>query len=118
MARKTNLTLLISPEERQTLESWPRSTTIRAGLTKRGRIILLLSQGVSISEISRRVGIRRRFIYKWAKRFQEKRLSGLSDKLGRGRGPFFPSEGCDTSCEDSLRATRARRKIPLTVGLL
>jgi hypothetical protein len=32
MARKTNLTLLVSPEERQTLESWQRSTTIRAGL--------------------------------------------------------------------------------------
>jgi hypothetical protein len=118
MARKTNLTLLVSPEERQTLESWQRSTTIRAGLAKRGRIILLLSEGVSISEISRRVGIRRRFIYKWAKRFQEKRLCGLSDKPGRGRGPFFPSEGCDTSCEDGLRATRARRKIPLTGGLL
>jgi hypothetical protein len=27
MARKTNLTLLLSPEERQTLESWQRSTT-------------------------------------------------------------------------------------------
>jgi transposase len=92
MARKTNLTLLLSPEERQTLESWQRSTTIRAGLAKRGRIILLLSEGVPISEVSRRVGIRRRFIYKWAKRFQEKRLCGLSDKPGRGRGPFFPSQ--------------------------
>ncbi len=118
MARKTNLILLLSPEERQILESWQRSTTIRAGLAKRGRIILSLSEGVSISEISRRVGIRRRFIYKWAKRFQEKRLSGLSDKPGRGRRPFFPSEGCDTSGKDGLRATRTHRKIPLTVGLL
>ena len=74
MARKTNLTLLLSHEERQTLESWQRSTTIRAGLAKRGRIILLLFEGVPISEVSRRVGIRRRFIYKGAKRFQEKRL--------------------------------------------
>jgi transposase len=89
MAHKTNLTLLLNPEERQTLESWQRSTTIRAGLAKRGRIILLRSEGVSISEISRRVGIRRRVIYKGATGFQGKRLCGHSDKPGRGRGGLF-----------------------------
>jgi len=31
-------------------------------------------------------------IYKWAKRFQKKRLHGLDDKPGRGRAPFFPPE--------------------------
>jgi transposase-like protein len=92
MARKTNLTLLLSPEERQTLESWQRSTTIRAGLAKRGRIILLLSEGVPISEVSRRGGIRRRFIHKWAKRFQEKGSVGSPiSQVGEG-GLFSPPE--------------------------
>ena len=50
-----------------------------------GRIMLLLSEGASISQISRAVGIRRRFIYKWVERFLDRGVSGLSDKPGRGR---------------------------------
>ena len=76
-----------APGDRNLLESWQRSTTIQAGLARRGRIILLLSEGASISHISRTVGIRRRFIYKWVVRFQSLGVPGLSDKPGRGRAP-------------------------------
>ncbi len=75
----------LTPEERHTLESWQRSTTIRAGLARRGRIILLMAQGASISHVSRTVGIRRRFIYKWVDRFQDQGVTGLTDKPGRGQ---------------------------------
>ena len=84
--RKTSLLIQLTPEEKSVLESWQRSTSIRAGLARRGRIILMLADGDSISHISRTVGIRRRFIYKWVQRFLEHRLSGLIDKPGRGRG--------------------------------
>src|SRR5215468_2941253 len=67
-ARKTSLTIHLTPEERQTLMAWQRSTTIPAGRAKRGRIILLLADGVPISHIADTVGISRRFVYKWAKR--------------------------------------------------
>jgi len=100
--RKTNLVVLLTPKERQTLESWQRSTTICHGQARRARIILMLADGVPISRIARTVGVARGPIYKWAKRFQEKRLSGLDDKPGRGRAPFFPSGGRDPSCEDRL----------------
>ena len=82
--RKTSLVIQLTPEDRSTLESWQRSTSIRAGLVRRGRIILMLADGASISEISRTVGIRRRFIYKWAYRFLEEGLPGLTDRPGRG----------------------------------
>jgi hypothetical protein len=32
--------IVLSPEERQTLERWPRATPIAAGLARRGKIIL------------------------------------------------------------------------------
>jgi len=52
----------------------------------------MLADGSPISRIARMVGIARGPIYKWAKRFQKMRLSGLDDKSGRGREPFFPPE--------------------------
>ena len=90
--RKTNLVVDLTPEERHTLESWQRSTTIRAGLARRGRIILLMAQGASISHVSRTVGIRRRFIYKWVCRFQDQGITGLTDKPGRGQNNHLQRE--------------------------
>ena len=82
--RKTTLEIHLTPEERRTLMSWQRSTTIPAGLAKRSRIILLLADGEAISHIALIVGISRRFVYKWVNRFLAYRLDGLVDKVGRG----------------------------------
>jgi DNA invertase Pin-like site-specific DNA recombinase len=82
--RKTTLTISLTEEEQQTLQSWQRSTTIRAGRAKRGRIILLLADGRSVTQTADIVGISRRFVYKWAKRFLQDGLEGLADKPGRG----------------------------------
>ena len=82
--RKTALSVQLTPAQRQTLLAWQRSTTIAAGHARRGRIILLMAEGVSISDIAATVGISRRFVYKWVQRFFEKGVEGLNDKPGRG----------------------------------
>ena len=82
--RKTSLAIQLTPAQRQTLLAWQRSTTIAAGHARRGRIILLMADGVPISDIAATVGISRRFVYKWVQRFLEKGLVGLTDKPGRG----------------------------------
>ena len=84
--RKTSLTIELTPEERQTLLAWQRSTTIPAGHARRGRIILLLADGVPISHIADTVSMGRRNVYKWAKRFLRARMAGLTDLPGRGTG--------------------------------
>ena len=98
--RKTSLTIRLTLAERLTLLRWQRSPALSAGLVRRGRIILLVSEGKPISEIAHTVGIRRRFIYKWVKRFLAEGLEGLVDKPGRGgrpgqrRSPLaMPSDG-------------------------
>jgi transposase len=48
-------------------------------------MILLPAARVSISDIARTVGISRRFIYKWAKRFLPQGLEGLADAKRPGR---------------------------------
>jgi transposase len=59
--------------------------TIRAGLARRARIILLVADGVPISHIAVLVGMSRRFVYKWVQRFLQEGVQGLYDKPGRGR---------------------------------
>ena len=78
------LIIRLTAEQRQTLTAWQRSTTIRAGHAKRGQVILLIADGVPLSHIAETIGMSRRFVYKWAKRFLQDRLEGLADKPGRG----------------------------------
>ena len=82
--RKTSLTIRLTLAERQTLQAWQRATNIRAGLARRGRIILLLADGVTITDIAAAVGMSRRHIYKWVQRFLQEGLEGLANKPGRG----------------------------------
>jgi transposase-like protein len=82
--RKTSFTIRLTPSQRQTLLAWQRSTVMPAGLARRGRIILLLADGVTITDIAAAVGMSRRHIYKWVQRFLHQGLEGLQDKPGRG----------------------------------
>jgi len=82
--RSTSLTIRLTPAERLTLLAWQRATTISAGRARRGRIILLIADGRSISDVAVTVGISRRFVYKWVQRFLADGVEGLADKPGRG----------------------------------
>ena len=82
--RKTSLTIRLTPAQRQTLLAWQRATTIPAGQARRGRMLLLLADGMTITDIAAAVGISRRFVYKWVQRFVTEGAAGLADKPGRG----------------------------------
>jgi CRP-like cAMP-binding protein len=85
--RKTSYTIHLTPAQRQTLLAWQRSTTIPASLARHSRIILLLADGVTITDIAAAVGMSRPHIYKWVRRFVQQGLEGLQDKPRRGRPP-------------------------------
>ena len=82
--RLTTLTLRLTPADQQTLRAWQRSTTLPAGLARRGRLLLLRAEGMPICTIAATVGISRRFVYKWVRRFLAQGLAGLADTPGRG----------------------------------
>ena len=88
--RTTSLTIRLTPAQRQTLLAWQRATTIPAGQARRGRIILLLADGLTLTAIATTVGMSRRHVYKWIQRFVQQGLEGLRDQPGRGRsrGPL------------------------------
>src|SRR5712671_5980369 len=90
--RKTALTIRLTPAERRTLLAWQRATTISAGRARRGRIILLMADGMPISDVAITVGISRRFVYKWVQRFMAEGVEGLADKPGRGYRRVQPQQ--------------------------
>jgi transposase len=55
-------------------------------------MLLLLADGMTITEIAATVGMSRRHTYKWIQRFVQEGLAGLQDKPIRGhrRGPLPP----------------------------
>ena len=87
--RKTSFTIRLTPAERRTLMVWQRATAISAGLARRGRIILLLADGVTITDIAATVGMSRQHTYKWVKRFLQQGLEGLQSKPRHNR-PIEP----------------------------
>jgi hypothetical protein len=91
--RHTALTIRLTPSQRRTLLTWQRAKIIPAGLARCGRILLLLSEGMTITDIAATVRVSRRFVYKWAQRFLEEGVEGLHDKPGPGHrlGPLPPS---------------------------
>ena len=84
--RKTSFTIHLTPAQRQTLRAWQRSTAIPAGLARRGRMILLLADRVTITDIATTVGMSRPHVYKWIQRFMQDGVEGLIDRPQR-RGP-------------------------------
>jgi Winged helix-turn helix len=103
--RKTSLVIVLSSQECETLERWPRSTTMAAGLARRGRMILLLAEGYSPSQVAQWVGVQRGVVRKWAKRFLAHRLEGLADIPGRGAKGGFSPGGRDPRGAAGLRAS-------------
>lgn len=62
-----------------------RSSSGRAGLAQRARIVLLASEGMSNTAIADRVGISRPTVIGWRGRYQAKGLAGLADEPRSGR---------------------------------
>ena len=91
--RTTALTIRLTLSARRTLLAWQRATTIPAGLARRGRILLLRADGMSITAIARTVGLSRQQVYKWIAQFMQEGLKGLHAKPDHDcrRRPLPPS---------------------------
>ena len=115
--RTSSLVIVLSPTERETLERWQRSTTMAAGLARRGKIILLLADRLSQSQVAQLVGVQRGVVRKWAKRFLARRLEGLADAPGRGAKGSFSPRGRHPRRPLGLRTPGSAGPQPLPVGL-
>ena len=103
--RKTSLVVQLTAEQQAELEHGQRSPTVPAGLARRGRLILLMDQGSSLSNAARLAGLTVRNARKWVCRFRERGLAGLRDRPRPGRKPVFSPRGRPAIGQDGLRTT-------------
>ena len=85
MPRQSPYAIVLTPEERETLESIARSYTSPYCDVMRAKIVLLAAQNLPNDVIAFRLDIPRQIVTKWRKRFHIARLSGLEGLPRRGR---------------------------------
>lgn len=100
--RKSALVVLLTDDERATLEHWCRATSTPLGLVRRAKMVLAVAQGQRFTQAAQQAGLTQKHGRKWIKRFLLERLDGLYDKPGRGRKPVFSPLGGLTRRQDRL----------------
>src|ERR1043166_9563799 len=82
---KPVLRIALSEEERETLNTWSRSTAGEHRMVERSRVILLAAEGLPAREIARQLKTRLARVSKWRQRFCQNRLAGLEDAARSGK---------------------------------
>lgn len=72
--------LVLSDDERRTLEGWSRRRRTAQGLALRVRIVLACADGRSNTAVATRLGVNRGTAAIWRARFLARRLDGLHDE--------------------------------------
>jgi transposase len=70
----------IPPGDPEVLESWTRSSAVRAGLAQRARIVLLAADVCAVTEIVQRVGVSEPTVIAWRKRYAAEGVGGPVDR--------------------------------------
>lgn len=74
----------LTEKEFKTLTSWSRGRRTPTRLVKRAKIVLMAAEQEQNKIIAERLGIDRRQVSRWRRRFVEKRLTGIEKDLPRG----------------------------------
>ncbi len=77
--------LVLRDGDRSQLEALTRSSSVRAGLAQRARIVLLAADGLPNAEIARRTGTSRPTVVGWRARYDEGGIRALQDRPRSGR---------------------------------
>jgi len=77
--------LVLREGDRPVLESWVRSSSVKAGLVRRARIVLLAADGLGNTEIAERVGVSRPTVVSWRGRYARGGIEALEDLERPGR---------------------------------
>ncbi len=71
--------------DREELEGWLRSTTVRKGRSDRAKIVLLCAEGLSGNEVACQLGVSSMCVGRWRRRYAEEGIDGLEDRPRPGQ---------------------------------
>jgi len=77
--------LVLTTDERQTLERWARRRTSAQAVALRARTVLACADGATNKAVAQQLGIWPQTVSKWRGRFVADRLEGLADEQRPGR---------------------------------
>jgi len=93
---RVRINIQLSEKDRSKLNQWANSGRTEQRLAMRARIILLSVEGHTLAEIAAHVGVTRKIVSLWRRRFFEMGIDGLKDMPGRGRPKIYgPEERVD-----------------------
>jgi len=93
--------IVLTTEERDTLERWARRPTTAQALALRARLVLRCAAGETATAIARDVHVTKQTVGKWRGRFLARRLDGLLDEPR----PGVPRQITDVEVERVLTTT-------------
>ena len=115
--------MVLSDDERRTLENWVKRRSTAQGLALRARIVLACADGGSNVAVAARLRVHRDTVARWRRRFLEERLDGLADEPR----PGVPRSITDAQVEDVVVRTLeevpkgsthwSKRELARTVGI-
>ncbi len=79
--------VILTDEQRATLQRWARGRTTPARLVRRAQIVLLAAEGRENIAIAEELEIDRTIVNRWRRRFAEKGLAGIEKDAPRGGRP-------------------------------
>jgi transposase len=93
--------LILSDEERSILEQWARRPKTAQRLALRSRIVLACANGLTNTQVTKRLGVTMPTVGKWRSRFVDDRLDGLIDEPR----PGAPRSVTDAQVEQIITTT-------------
>jgi transposase len=107
MATPVPKALVLSEDERATLERWARRPKSGQALALRCRIVLACADGGYATEIADRLGVTRGTVGKWRRRFEADRLDGLHDEPRPGAPRTIGDDDVEAVIVKTLEETPA-----------
>jgi transposase len=101
--RRSAMILKLTDAERMRLVSIVRSPTALNGHAQRARAVLAFADGTPLKHIATLVGVRRRIVSEWVRRFITQRFEGLDALPRSGRPPAFSPGSRSAHRQDRLR---------------
>jgi transposase len=97
--------VVLSDEERATLERWARRPKSSQALALRCRIVLACADGAQHMEVAERLGVSSATVGKWRRRFLASRLEGLHDEPRPGAPRLITDDAVEAVVVKTLEET-------------